>query len=83
MRTTLTIEDDVARELERVLRQQKRSLKAVVNEALRAGLLLLARRPPRRAAASTTEPVRLGKPRVQSIDNVAEVLALLDGDAHR
>lgn len=38
MRTTLTIEDDVAKELESRMRREGRSLKAIVNELLRRGL---------------------------------------------
>jgi hypothetical protein len=38
MRTTLTLDDDVARLLEAEAHRQRRSFKAVVNEALRRGL---------------------------------------------
>ncbi len=38
MRTTLTLDDDVARELEAEMRQSGRTLKQVVNAALRRGL---------------------------------------------
>ncbi len=38
MRTTLTLEPDVADRLKRRMRGSKRSLKATVNEALRIGL---------------------------------------------
>ena len=38
MRTTLTLERDVAERLERELRRTGKSLKATVNEALRLGL---------------------------------------------
>lgn len=38
MRTTLTIEDGIARQLKDIARRSRRSLKAVVNDALRAGL---------------------------------------------
>jgi hypothetical protein len=39
MRTTLTLDDDVAALLKRVLAGRRDGLKAVVNEALRQGLL--------------------------------------------
>ena len=39
MRTTLTLDDDVAAELQRRARETRRSFKCVVNEALRAGLM--------------------------------------------
>lgn len=38
MRTTLTLEPDVAQKLKRRMAERKISLKAAVNEALRAGL---------------------------------------------
>jgi hypothetical protein len=38
MRTTLTIDDDVAALLQQAVRETGRSFKEVVNEALRAGL---------------------------------------------
>ncbi len=38
MRTTLTIEDDIAEKLKRVARRQRMSFKDVVNRALRRGL---------------------------------------------
>jgi Ribbon-helix-helix protein, copG family len=44
MRTTLTLEPDVARRLEQEIRRTGRGMKAVVNEALRSGLGLAARR---------------------------------------
>lgn len=38
MRTTLTLEADVARKLKELARRQGQSFKAVVNEAIRRGL---------------------------------------------
>ncbi|HUE04254.1 MAG TPA: hypothetical protein VMR62_32185 [Bryobacteraceae bacterium] len=43
MRTTLTIEPDVAQKIRRRMAQEKRTLKQVVNEALRVGLSSTAR----------------------------------------
>lgn len=49
MRTTLTLERDVAESVRREMRRSGRGLKAVVNKALRIGLGLSAKRvrPPR------------------------------------
>ncbi len=41
MRTTLTLEDDVAAPLRKAVRKRRRPLRVVVNEALRAGLAAL------------------------------------------
>jgi len=74
VRTTLTLDDDVAVRLER-LRRNGRTLKDVVNEALRAGLDAL-EQPPKPARRSYTRPVDIGL-RVP-VDDVSEVLDLLD-----
>jgi hypothetical protein len=39
MRTTLTIEDAIAKQLREIVHQSGKSFKQVVNEALRAGIL--------------------------------------------
>jgi len=82
MRTTLTLEDDVDRLLRKVCEARKTALKQVVNEALRAGLALMLR--PRRKVKGTycIEPVSLGQPRLPRIDNIAEVLAVAEGEKH-
>jgi hypothetical protein len=45
MRTTLTLEPDVAQKLKRRMAEKKLTLKEAVNQALRAGLATEARRP--------------------------------------
>jgi hypothetical protein len=45
VRTTLTLEPDVARMLEEEARRERKSFKQVVNEAIRRGLSPRARRP--------------------------------------
>jgi hypothetical protein len=82
MRTTLTIADDVAAELDRVRSQRKARLKDVVNEALREGLKHLSARKPSRAPFQTGS-VSLGRCLVGSIDDVAEALAVAEGDDFR
>ena len=59
MRTTLTIDDDVARALKRRAQETGRSFKALVNEALRAGLEETASEPLRRPYR--LEPVAMGQ----------------------
>jgi len=79
MRTTLTFEDDVARLLEQLRAERKQSLKKIVNEALRLGLIQLAgSREPRRKFR--TRAVSLGQCRLPNIDHVAEALAVAEGD---
>ena len=78
MRTTLTIDDDVAAKL-KVL-SQGRSLKEVTNHALRLGLHAMETE--RQEAPYTTEP-RDGKPRILNLDNIAEVIAEIERDDWR
>jgi hypothetical protein len=81
MRTTLTL-DDVAALLKRVLARRKDGLKAVVNEALRHGLRLMGA-PPERRAAYRTPAVDTGRCLLPNVDDIAEVLAVAEGDWHR
>ena len=60
MRTTLTLDDDVAALLERVRAERRAGLKDVVNDALRLGLRGLVE-PPRRRAVYRTEGVSVGR----------------------
>ena len=82
MRTTLSLDDDVAAMLERLRKRQKGSLKQVVNEALRQGLSgQLQKNAPRKTFATRT--VDLGRCRLPSLDNVAEVLAVAEGESFK
>ncbi len=82
MRTTLTLDDDVARLLERVRRRRGTSLKQLVNEALREGLSRLeAPRGPR--TRNATKAVSLGRCLLDNVDDVAEALAAAEGERFR
>lgn len=82
MRTTLTLDDDVAAALQRLRRARGGGLKALVNEALREGLKHLSARPTRRERFRT-QVVDLGRLRVGSIDNIGEALAIAEGEAFK
>jgi hypothetical protein len=82
MRTTLTLDDDVAAALEKLRRARGTGFKALVNEVLRVGLKQLSSRPGRREAFQTRS-VDLGHARIGSLDDVAEVLAAAEGEAYR
>lgn len=82
MRTTLTIADDVAAELDRVRSERKARLKDVVNEALREGLKHLSSRK-RSDVPFRTSSVSLGRCLIGSIDDVAEALAVAEGEDFR
>lgn len=80
MRTTLTIDDDVAALLEHLRKKRSASLRDLVNEALRKGLQEMAAAPKQREQFRTRS-VDLGQLRIASIDNIAEVLAIAEGEA--
>jgi predicted transcriptional regulator len=82
MRTTLTLDDDVAAKIERLRKTRNESLKDLVNEALREGLKQLAA-PERKRVPFRTEAVDLGRCLLGNVDNVAEVLAVAEGEAFR
>jgi hypothetical protein len=82
MGTTLTIDGDVAAHLRRIQRRHNRGLKDVVNDALRRGLREMDE------PGAPRKPVRVrsldvGRCLLGSIDNVAEVLAVAEGQASR
>ena len=72
MRTTLTIDDDVAAELEQLRKTRDVGLKELVNEALRLGLREIAS-PPRKRKPFHTRSFHVGGVLVKSIDNTAEL----------
>jgi hypothetical protein len=82
MRTTLTLDDDVAAALERVRRARDASLKDVVNDALRRGLNDMTARPKRREPFRT-QSVELGRLRLAGIDDISESLAIAEGEAFK
>ena len=78
MRTTLTLDDDVAVQLKRLMRERDATLKDLVNDALRRGFCEMEIRPkPRKPVRVRT--YSLGRPLI-SIDNVMEAIAHAEGD---
>ena len=82
MRTTLTLEPDVAATLKRVQETKGLTLKAAVNEAMRRGLHAM-EEPEATRAPYQTPADDLGKCFVGSLDDVAEALAYGEGDGFR
>jgi hypothetical protein len=78
----MTLEKDVAARLEQVARKRRQSFKALVNEALRAGLAILDNPAAPRPAFRTTG-FDLGPSLVGSLDDVEGVLARVEGESHR
>jgi hypothetical protein len=82
MRTTITLEDDVAVRLEREMKKRGTSFKGVVNDVLRAGLDTL-EAPRRDRKIFRTEPLDLGGSLIGSLDNIEEVLCRVEGEDHK
>lgn len=81
MRTTLTLDDDVAAKLKAEARQTGQALKEVVNETLRRGLAT-------KAAASAAAPFKvvtrdMGLRPGLSLDNIEELLDQIEGPFRR
>jgi hypothetical protein len=81
MRTTLTLDEDVAVSLKRIAKRRGISFKATVNDALRLGLDSLAE-PPRTREPYVINAWNLGGSIVGSLDNVEEVLSRIEGEDH-
>jgi hypothetical protein len=79
MRTTITLDDDVAAQLKELRRG--RSFKELVNETLRRGLEALSSEGDR-APVYRIRPVK-GRPRRSDLDNVAELIAETESDGYR
>jgi hypothetical protein len=82
MRTTLTLDEDVAVQLRRLVTRRRQPFRQIVNEALRAGLAVLTARRTERPEPYRIVPVSLGSPRLPNLDDVAEVLAVAEGESH-
>ena len=83
MRTTLSLDSDVAVLLKRAQKVRKASLKTVVNDAMRQGLKELLEPPTRPKKPFRTKGASLGRCLVGSLDDVADVLATAEDEAFR
>lgn len=82
VRTTLTLDDDVAAQLQRLREERRVPFRRLVNEVLRRGLASL-ETPPARPRKRRTQPVSLGGALLADVDDVAGVLAIAEGDRRR
>jgi hypothetical protein len=81
MRTTLTLDDDVAVQIDRLRRARNANLRDVVNEVLRRGLRDMST-PSKKRQPFRTRSFPMGKPLI-NLDNVAETLAQLEGEGFK
>ncbi len=82
MRTTLTLDDDVAAALERLRKVRDVGLKELVNDVLRRGLSDMAA-PPKKRQPFCTGSVALGRVRLSNIDNIGETLAIAEDESFK
>ena len=80
MRTTLTLDDDVARLLQRESRKSGASFKEAVNHFLRLGLTASKQHIHKPFVVT---PRKMGLPPGLSYDNVEELLDVIEGPARR
>jgi len=80
VRTTLTLEDDVANLLQKEVRRSGSSLKETVNRCLRLGLTA-GKQPARKKFV--VKPLPLGLPPGLSYDKVEDLIEALEGPYHR
>jgi hypothetical protein len=79
MRTTLSLDDDVAVLLDKVRKAKGLSFKQAVNEALRVGLRHLTTRAAHHSKFHTGK-ADLGRCLIGSLDDVSEALAAAEGE---
>ena len=82
MRTTLTLDDDVAAKLKTESQRAGRPFREVVNETLRRGLESRRATAQRRAFEVTARDLGNLKPGL-SLDNIAELIEGVEGSLHR
>ena len=80
MRTTLSLDEDVAKLVRREMRRSGASLKAAVNHFLRLGLMVSGK--PHRRQFSV-HPRALGVPPGLSYDNVEDLIEAIEGTTHK
>jgi len=81
MRTTLQLDPDISTRLDRLRNRRRGALKDLVNEALRLGLDRLEN--PGGTSPPYEIPIAPGEPLLTDLDDIAEVLAVAEGDGWR
>ena len=82
MRTTISLDEDVAAKLKAEMRRSGRSFREVVNETLRRGLATRAAAAPRRPFKVLARDLGALRPGL-SLDNIAELLERAEGPLHQ
>jgi hypothetical protein len=81
IRTTVTLDEDVAERLKQEARSRGLPFRQVLNDVLRSGLL--AARVPSQAPPFVIKPKRMGTRPGINYDNTAALLEIGEGESHR
>ena len=81
MRTTLTLDEDVADRTKKLATRLKKPFKMVVNETLRRGLEQAEK--PTKQRSYRTKPHSMGLRKGYNLDNTQELLAQVEGEDFR
>jgi hypothetical protein len=83
MRTTVTLDDDLAIRLEQLRAERGVSFKEALNDVIRRGLSPGSAGAQAGPAGGTTRPLTMGRRLIDDIDRVPEALAVAEGEAFR
>jgi len=83
VRTTVSLDDDLAIRLEQLRAERGTSFKDALNDVVRRGLSTVGAREQAGPAPAATRPLAMGRRLVEDIDSVSNALAIADGEAFR
>jgi hypothetical protein len=81
VRTTLSIDDDVAELVEQEVRRSGESFKGTVNRLLRLGLMAAHR--PEKRKRFVVKPLNITFPAGLSLDKTEDIIEFLEGPTHK
>ena len=81
MRTTLTLDEDVAQRTKEIALKLKKPFKVILNEALRKGLVEVEK--PMKYRKYRTNPHEMGLRDEFSIDNIQDLISQVEGENTR
>ena len=79
MRTTLTLDEDVAQEAKMASKRMKLPFKKVVNTALRLGLKKIEEK--EKTRVYRTKPHKMGLRSPYQLDNIQELISQIEGES--
>jgi len=83
MRTTLTLDDDIAVQLTRIREERKMKLRDAVNAAMRAGLTQMLSPAPDRKRVCKTPVFHATRTMLGDLTSTADMLAMAEGEDYR